>query len=72
TAPDALTIHQLLGRIVYFHALHIAPEQCTDLEAAQIGTMVGPDSKAGTGLGDHGVATLCDRRGDLCLYCHHG
>lgn len=31
TAPDALTIHQLLGRIVYFHALHIAPEQCTDL-----------------------------------------
>ncbi|MFJ9239708.1 hypothetical protein ACIRJ3_32575 [Streptomyces anulatus] len=25
-APDALTIHQLLGRIVYFHALHIAPE----------------------------------------------
>ncbi|MEU2135216.1 hypothetical protein [Streptomyces sp. NPDC018352] len=30
TAPDALTIHQLLGRIVYFHALHIAPEQRTD------------------------------------------
>ncbi|WP_330321463.1 hypothetical protein OG927_34475 (plasmid) [Streptomyces clavifer] len=29
--PDALTIHQLLGRIVYFHALHIAPEQRTDL-----------------------------------------
>ncbi|MER5359753.1 hypothetical protein [Streptomyces sp. NPDC002785] len=26
TAPDALTIHQLLGRIVYFHALYIAPE----------------------------------------------
>ncbi|MEU8708649.1 hypothetical protein [Streptomyces sp. NPDC048565] len=24
-APDVLTIHQLLGRIVYFHALHIAP-----------------------------------------------
>ncbi|WP_432105957.1 hypothetical protein [Streptomyces sp. bgisy091] len=30
TAPDALTIHQLLGRIVYFHALHIAPEQHAD------------------------------------------
>lgn len=26
-AADALTIHQLLGRIVYFHALFIAPEQ---------------------------------------------
>ncbi|MFF4181266.1 hypothetical protein [Streptomyces sp. NPDC001750] len=31
TTPDALTIHQLLGRIVYFHALHIAPEQRPDL-----------------------------------------
>ncbi|MEU9370697.1 alpha/beta fold hydrolase [Streptomyces avermitilis] len=27
---------------------------------------------AGTGLGDHGVATLCDHRGDLCLCCHRG
>ncbi|MGX1760474.1 hypothetical protein ACWIG5_26765 [Streptomyces lydicus] len=26
SAADALTIHQLLGRIVYFHALFIAPE----------------------------------------------
>jgi len=31
-----------------------------------------PGSRTGTGLGDHGVATLCDHRGDLCLYCHHG
>ncbi|WP_143660269.1 hypothetical protein [Streptomyces sp. t99] len=30
TAPDALTVHQLLGRIVYFHALFIGPEQRDD------------------------------------------
>ncbi|MEV4868590.1 hypothetical protein [Streptomyces syringium] len=30
TAPDALTVHQLLGRIVYFHALFIGPEQRGD------------------------------------------
>lgn len=31
-----------------------------DLELAQIGGAGCSDSKAGTGLGDHGVATLCD------------
>ena len=34
--------------------------------------MVGPGSRTGTGLGDHGVATLCDYLGDLCLPCHCG
>jgi hypothetical protein len=30
SAPDALTVHQLLGRIVYFHTLFISPELRTD------------------------------------------
>jgi hypothetical protein len=30
------------------------------LEAAQIGAVGDPGNRTGTGLGDHGVATLCD------------
>ncbi|MFD6347786.1 hypothetical protein ACFWF9_24115 [Streptomyces roseolus] len=32
--PDALTIHQLLGRVVYFHVLFIAPEPSDTRRAA--------------------------------------
>jgi hypothetical protein len=34
--------------------------------------MGSPGNKAGTGLRDHGVATLCDHWGDLCPSFHHG
>lgn len=49
TAPDALTIHQLLGRIVYFHALHIAPA-----------LPAGPPARPGPTCCNHGPAL--DRR----------
>jgi hypothetical protein len=42
------------------------------LEVAPIGVVVVPGGRTDTGPGDHGVATLCDHRGDLCLRCHHG
>src|SRR5690625_2040786 len=42
------------------------------LEVARIGAWNTPNSKAGTGLADHGVTTLCDHQGDLCLSFHHG
>jgi transposase len=42
------------------------------LEVAQIGAVVVPGGKTGTGPGDHGVATLCDHWANLCLCCHHG
>ncbi|MFD5469622.1 hypothetical protein [Streptomyces sp. NPDC127105] len=51
SAADTQTVHQLLGRIVYFHALFIEPE-----------LRPGPWPEAGPACCNHDVAALSPRR----------